>query len=264
MTSKRKGRLIPLAAIIGWLVFGAAAQAGHPLVTDDAGTVGKGRFQAEATAEFLRDRQTLDDGTQEKVEGAETALTLTYGLGENLDLVVAAPYQRVSAYTNGALDTRVSGIADMRVDLKWRFFEKDGWGVAVKPGIVLPTGNDEQGLGGGRTAYRLFLIGSKEIEPWAFHVNLGYIRNENKFEERVDLWHASAAAELELVKDLKAVANLGMERNPSPASANHPAFALGGLVYHAASWLSLDAGVKFGLTTPEADTTYLLGLTVHF
>ncbi|MBU0646727.1 transporter [Patescibacteria group bacterium] len=194
----------------------------------------------------------------------EAALTLTYGLTKDLDFVVTAPYQWLSTHQNGELIARENGISDMSLDLKWRFFEKDGWGLALKPGITLPTGNEEKGLGGGRTTYRLFFITTKEIEPWAFHMNLGYIRNENNVGDRTDLWHASAAAEVGLVKDLKAVANVGIETNPASGSSTHPAFALGGLIYNLSEKISLDAGVKFGLTKPETDVTYLAGVTIKF
>jgi hypothetical protein len=36
----------------------------------------------------------------------------------------------------------------MRLDLKRRFFEKNGWGPALKPGITLPTGDAGKGPGG--------------------------------------------------------------------------------------------------------------------
>lgn len=252
-------------AIVGWLVFTASAvRAAHPLITDDAGTVGKGGVQLEINAELAYDKETLDDSTTEKSETTEAALTLTYGLTENLDFVVTAPYQWYSTHSNDELVAREKGFSDMSIDLKWRFFEKDGLGFALKPGITLPTGNDEKGLGSGRATYRLFFITTKEMEPLAFHLNLGYIRNENKAGERTDLWHASVAAEAKLVKDLKAVANIGMETNPASGSTTHPAFALGGLIYELSEKISLDAGVKFGLTKPETDVSYLTGVTIKF
>jgi hypothetical protein len=56
-------------------------------------------------------------------------------------------------------------------------------------------------------------------EPWAFHVNVGYMRNEYKLQadedaNRKDIWHVSIASQVKVVKDLSLVANLGMERNP--------------------------------------------------
>jgi len=253
------------AAVLGWLVLAAGpAHAAHPLVTDDAGTLGAGAVQIEATGEFGRDRETADDGTTLETRSSEAALTLTYGLTDSLDFVVAAPYQWLSVHENDALAGRESGLSDMSLDLKWRFFEKDGWAMALKPGVILPAGDDEKGLGSGRAGYRLFFISTGEMEPWAFHLNLGYIRNENGAGDRKDLWHASAAAEVGLIENLKAVANVGIGTNPAAGSSIDPAFALGGLIYEFSEKVSLDAGVKFGLTVPETDVSYLVGLTFKF
>lgn len=253
------------AALLCGLLFAATAvHAGHPLVTDDAGTVGKGGVQIEINGELAFDRERADDGTTEKGEATEAALAVTYGLTESLDIVVTAPYRWLSTHQDDALTARENGLADMSLDLKWRFLERDGWGMAIKPGITLPTGNADRGLGSGRTTYRLFLVTTREIAPWALHLNLGYIRNENNGGDRTDLWHASLAGEVELVKELKAVVNVGAETNPTAGSGTHPAFALGGLVYGLSEKISLDAGVKFGLTKPEADVTWLAGVTVKF
>jgi len=136
----------------------------------------------------------------------------------------------------------------------------------VKPGVSVPTGNEDRGLGAGRAGYRLFLVGTKDIESFAMHVNAGYIRNENVFAERRDLWHASAAAEVEIIKNLKLMANVGIERNPDPESNNHPAFALAGISYDVSDNIALDAGVTYGLTATatETDWTALTGITFRF
>ncbi len=95
-------------------------------------------------------------------------------------------------------------------------------------------------------------------------MNVGYIRNENVLEERKDLWHASAAVEVEIIKDLKLMANVGTERNPDSGSNTHLAFALAGISYDVSEKITLDAGVKYGFTTTETDWTGLAGITVRF
>lgn len=165
---------------------------------------------------------------------------------------------------NGDVIEKEDGVSDMSVELKWRFFEKDGLSLALKPGITLPTGDDDRGPGTGRVGYSLFFITTKEIEPWAFHLNLGYIRNENKVDERKDLWHASLAGEFEVVKDLKVVGNIGVERNPDKGSNTHPAFILGGLIYSISEDLDIEIGVKGGLNKPETDLTILAGIASRF
>lgn len=255
-------RFILFAVLLGGLLFGTTT--GYPMVTDDAGTMGRGKGQIELDLELSYDKTAKDGEDPTRSEAGEASLTATYGLGKNLDIVVELPYQWQSAYVSGQLLARNDGLADVNLDLKWCFFEKDGWGFALKPGLSLPAGNDEKGLGGGRTAYRLYFITTRELEPWAFHLNLGYHRNENNAGNRADIWHVSAAAELKLARDFKVGVDLGMERNPVPSKSDHPAFALAEGTYDLSERLSLEADVKFGLTKPEKDVTYLLSLTYKF
>jgi len=67
-----------------------------------------------------------------------------------------------------------------------------------------------------------------------------------------------------VVKDLKIVGNIGMERNPEKNSHRNPAFLLGGIIYSVTENFNIDFGVKYGLTKPETDHTLLLGITFRF
>lgn len=128
----------------------------------------------------------------------------------------------------------------------------------------MPTGDDEKGLGAGKVSQSLFFIASREMDPWAIHVNLGYIRNNNTHEENENIRHASIAASRGLTENLSAVANLGIERNPDTLADNDPAFILAGLIYALSEELDLDCGIKFGLDDAETDTTILAGVTWKF
>jgi hypothetical protein len=110
----------------------------------------------------------------------------------------------------------------------------------------------------------MFFISTKAMDPWAFHLKLGYFRHENKADERKNIWHASAASELMITQGLKAVANLGQERNPDHTSKKHPAFALAGLIYSLKENFDIDLGVKIGLNEPEADYSILAGFAWRF
>jgi hypothetical protein len=191
-------------------------------------------------------------------------VSVSYGIKENVDIVLGLPYQGFKVTEDGTTVGKENGISDASLELKWRLYEKDGLSIALKPGISFPTGDEEKGLGNGKTGYSLFTIATKEAGPWAFHFNLGYMRNENKFEDRTDLWHASLASELEVQKDLKIVANIGIEKDAASDSDTDPAFILGGLIYSLTDQVNIDAGIKAGLTSTETDYTYLLGLAWSF
>lgn len=246
------------AAACSLIIFPVAGYAAHPLITDDTGTQGKGKFQIEVNTEFAHENE---DGV--KSDAAEIAAAASYGIVDNADLVLGVPYQFLRTRVDRET-TDENGVSDLSVEVKWRFFEKDGLSLALKPGVSLPSGDEERGLGAGKTAYSVFFIGTKEAGPWAFHANLGYIRNENKADERENLWHASVAAQVEAVKDLNIVANIGIERNTDRTVNTHPAFVLGGLIYSISENIDIDFGLKAGLNGPETDYSLLAGLAWRF
>ncbi len=236
----------------------AAAFAMHPLITDDAGTIGAGKYQLEVNGEYGHEKE--DGVTTEKTQGA---MILSYGLNESIDLIVSLPYLHVRATDDTTVMTD-NGFSDTSLEVKWRLYEHDDWSLAIKPGLTLPTGYDEAGFGAGKASYRLFSIISKEMNPWAFHLNLGYIRNENTLNAEKDIWHASIASTFAVTDNLKAVANLGVESNRDELANSDPAFFLAGLIYTLSKDLDLDCGIKYGLNASETDYTVLAGMTWRF
>jgi len=234
------------------------AFAAIPLITDDTGTQGKGKFQVELFGEYGHDEE-------ERVtsKNSDLSASLTYGLIDPVDIVLSVPYQ---AWREDDSDSVVKGdgIGDMAIEAKWRFFENEGLSLALKPGFTIPAGDEEEGLGTGRTTYYLYLIASKEIETRAFHINLAYIRNENTVNERKDIWHASVAATVEVMKDLILVGDFGGETNPERSSNTPPVYILVGFISSPSENFDIGLGVKGGLTEPETDIAVRGGITFRF
>jgi hypothetical protein len=245
-------------AVFATVMTAGSAFAAHPLITDDTGTQGKGKFQLEMNSEFSNESE---DGATEEV--FEFSPVLSYGLTDNVDIVLGVPHQHIWLKEDGQKSTE-NGLSDISLELKWRFYEKEGLSLALKPGISLPTGDDEKGLGAGKAIYSAFFVASKEIDPWAFHLNLGYIRNENRANERKNLYHASVAAAVGVLKDLTFTANIGVERNADRNVNTHPAFVLGGLIYSLSENLDVDFGIKAGLNEPASDYAVLAGVAWRF
>lgn len=258
--------------------FSGLSSAAHPLITDDTGTQGKGKFQLEVNSEFPYEKEQQYNADEDKWEtkketGGEVATILSYGVADNFDIILGMPYQWKKTKIDEVVSTdpteQGDGVSDLSMELKWRFFENDGLSFALKPGITLPTGDENKGLGNGRMSYGLTFITTKEIEPWAFHFNLGYTQNEYKLqkdkdEKRRGIWHVSLASEYEVVKDLKIAANIGVERNEDKGKGTHPAFILGGLIYSITENFDIDFGIKGGLNKPETDLTFLAGIALRF
>ncbi len=247
-------RLIALFIVLCW---SGAAFASHPLITDDTFTQGRGKFQFELNGESSHKKEygVVEDAT-------EITAMLTYGINDQTDVILGIPYLYEREKDSGT--TTNNGFSDTSVALKWRFYEKGGLSLALKPGITLPTGNDEKELGAGRAAYSIFFIASEVIAPWMIHLNLGYKRNENKIDEREDLWHASLAGEMKISKNLKAVANIGIEKNPERYSSIDLIFIIGGIIYSIRENLDVDFGLKSWLNSLDTDYAVLAGLTWRF
>ncbi len=249
--------------IILVLLSPAMTWAAHPLITDDSGTQGKGNLQLELNGQYESDKETVA-GVLQKSTGGQVGVTLTWGIVANVDLILGVPYvwSKVEENNETLYDER--GISDTPFEVKWRFFEKAGWSLALKPGLTFPTGDERRGLGTGKIGYRIFLIASKEWGAWAFHANLGYIGNEDKVDQEKNIGHASFATTYQVVKHLKIVGNIGVERSLDSTAHNDTAFLLGGVIYSLSNNFDLDLGVKSGLTSSETDWAVLAGLTFRF
>jgi hypothetical protein len=225
--------------------------AAHPLISDDPGTTGTGKFNIEANAEYAN-----DNGDSE----TQLAATLSAGIRENIDLVVSVPYL-FTRIDEGTEIQKEDGFSDITVEVKWKFYERDGISFAVKPGIILPTGEEDKGLGDGKGAYSLHFLAAKELDPVTLYLDLGYIKNRKELR---DIWHYSLAAEYAISKPLTLVANIGGETNPERESNVHPLFLIGGLIYTINENISIDFGLKTGLNKAEADYTVLAGIILDF
>ncbi len=226
--------------------------AAHPLITDDTGTQGKGKFQVELNAEHAS-----DSGNTETAIGA----TLSAGLLDNVDIVLGTPYIFLREKDETDHWRRDNGISDLSLAVKWHFYEREGLNFALKPGVTLATGDAAKGLGDGKPTYSLFFITTKELEPFTLHLNLGYIANRKEVR---NIWHYSLAAEYAAAKSLKIVGNVGGETNPDKDSNVHPLFVLGGMIYKLTDSFDIDFGIKAGLNKAEADYTLLAGIAFRF
>ncbi len=257
----RKGVLATVLSLVLMASAAGTSFGAHPLITDDTGTQGKGKLQFEFIGEYAHDKE---NGVTEKGYETPTIPFLSYGLSDSIDIVFGLPY--VSVITKEAETAAVRGLGDASIEVKALFYEKEGLTLALKPGLSLPTGDEEKGLGNGKMSYSAFFITTKESEPWAFHFNVGYVRNEYKLDvdneaNRKDIWHISLASQVEVIKDLNLVANIGMERNPDKTSDTHPAFILGGFIYSVSENVDIDMGIKSGLNKTETDYSILVGIT---
>ena len=107
------------------------AFAGHPLVTDDTGTQSKGKGQVEIGMSYFYDKDKVDELTTLKSDGGDVGVGITIGVLDTVDVVVGLPYAWYSVKENDVRIEREDGVSDITFDVKWRFFEKDGWSTTI-------------------------------------------------------------------------------------------------------------------------------------
>jgi hypothetical protein len=235
-----------------------SGHAAHPLITEDTGTQGQGHFQLELTSEHATLRES---GTNQL--SALTTTAFSYGAVNNADVILTLPYLRlghtVTNDTPGA-----SGLADIGLDVKWRFYEKDKLSFALKPGITIPTGDDTRNLGTGRYTWSAYLTASYETAPWTWLLHLGHVHHNNTFSERVDIWHASAAVVRHLGDSLKFILDTGIDTNTNHDAKSDPLFLITGFIYSPRQNFDLDVGYKLESADSWRARTLLAGLTLRW
>lgn len=249
----RRSRGTARLAVGFLLCIAPAAFAAHPLITEDTATQGRGHFQFELTSETARVRET---GTRQYV-GLNTAV-FTYGFIDTADVLVTVPWLKL-----GQPDS-THGLTDVGLDIKWRFYKTGPVSFAFKPGVTFPTGDDTKDLGAGRHTWSAYLATSVDLTPWAFHLHLGHLHNNNTFNDRVNIWHVSAAATRQVADGLKLVVDAGIDTNTDRTADSDPFFAIAGLIWSPRHNLDFDLGVRTERSDTLRAVTTLAGVTIRW
>lgn len=255
-------------AFAGLLVLATApASARLPLITDDTRTQrpNKTTHQLEFSYDRLRDR---DAGVTSKA--GVPGMTYTYGISDPLDIYIGTSYARVTVADPSVPSfTRVSGQGDTGIGLKWRFYDKDNLSFAFKPQVTLATGDENKGLGTGRTSGAMTFIAAYEAEPVTWLTNVTYMHNNYKLvadqlANRSNLVRLSAAALLKVGEKARVFADIGTATNSDRTSNTNASYFLTGFIYSPNKDVDFDLGVKFGISNPEVDRTWSMGATFRF
>ena len=251
------------------LLIAASALAGPPLATDDTGTVDVGKVEIELNGAYTYDKET-DFGVTTKCSRADAEMKITTGLYRNLGISLAIPYEiNERVKEDNQPSEEASGFGDMTVEVKYAFAELAGISFAIKPSVIMPTGDYSDGLSEGRWQFGTTLIATREFEEgkYALHANLGYEHHDYRNDEardssRNNLWSGSIAGEAEVAKGLFVVAETGLATTADKTTDEISACATVGARYEINDFLDINAGVKLGLTKPEDDVSVLYGLVL--
>ncbi len=136
-----------------------------------------------------------------QIDSQTTVAFAAYGVTDRFDLSVAVPLVSVDLEASSVLTIdhlatvnnpdihrfpsgsdqqsfaargSASGVGDVVVRGKYRFWENSGSGLAAALDLRLPTGNEDDLLGTGATQAKLFFIASTSLGSFSPHANLGY------------------------------------------------------------------------------------------
>lgn len=240
--------------------------AAHPLISDDAGTLGQGVKQIELNGQWSYKRET-GAGSGGETTSPQIATTVSYGVSDNLDFVVGFLLQRTSFSANGSPGSTTDSSA-VSISPKLKIGEAEGFSIAIKPLVgysyVFAAPRDDYAVSFGATG-----VFSKEFAPFALHLNTGYTYTDYHLKksddaQRSSIVNLSLAGTWEARKGLRLVLDSGVATNSDKTRSEMPVFALAGVICSLNDNIDIDFGVKFGVTAPEPDVAALGGLTLKF
>lgn len=262
-------KIIANMLVIGAL-FTTTAYAGL-LSTDSAEPVEAKHVELELNGSYMADN-TNSGGVTTKTRSTDSDITLTVGIANKTDIAICLPYTFGSREKiNGNLTSRQDGFNDMSVDLKFQFLELDGLKMAIKAGIILPTGKRSERLSDEKIGFATALIATREFYngKFAMHFNADYGHHNFKNDAvrdatRPDFFAFSVACEAETGEQLKLAAETGIATNSDKTDNRLHAFMTVGAKYELSKLLEGYAGIKAGLTSPEVDAAILFGIILKF
>ena len=232
------------------VVLSVTAFAGHPLITEDSGTEGKGAHLVELNSEY----STISDGRfSSRIVGV--CATLTTGVNDHLDLLVDLPFESCTVFSPN-VHTSTAGLETPVIGAKWRFLDASPrLSFAIKSVLSLPYfGQNIQE----NSFYEMYVIGSFHGNRYGIHANTGYANAPGINEQ---LWHASIAGEFGVNEKLTAVTNISLD---IPGTENSITTFVGGVIYSITDYFALDFGVQTTIWNSQKDLTFMTGSALNF
>jgi hypothetical protein len=170
--------------------------AGPPILTDDTGTPGSGKWETNLGFTVEKRRDTTFYNTP--------ALDLNYGVGDRIQLNYSVSWIVMHASDEGTK----SGLGNSEVAVKWRFLDEDknGLALSVYPRFIFnnPVSSADRGLVDKGTVFRLPFQMEKKIGMIIINPEIGH----NFRQEGGDQWLYAFAVKYEEIKGLEALAEV--------------------------------------------------------
>jgi hypothetical protein len=246
-------RLQTFVAVLLLGAFAGAANAAHPLISEDTGTQGTGTFELELGNSFTRDAG---------VRVYEFDPQLSYGVVDTVDLIVRPSWLSASQplIDNGERH----GLGGTTLDFKWRFYEQGNLSVGTRAGLDLPTA--ARGLGFRTLTAHALLVATLELTPVTVTSNIAYQRlpDTDDVDARRNIVRLSTAGIWAINEQVKLVADIAAFSPARSGRTTWPANGLIGIIATVKKDFDVDAGYETRLNHVAVDHVLLVGATVRW
>lgn len=241
-------RLFSVQVLAVLSVHVSAAFAGHPMLSEDTGTQGRGNAELELGYEW------------DELSGMASLLfqpQLSVGASSTVDLIVQPSWLVTDVEPQG----RVHAFGDTNLDVKWRFYGSAPWSLGIRGGLEVPTAGEGLGLPHHKVAPHAILVATGDYKPFSFDANLGMARLPADAGERADLYHVSVAGLYEQSERVFFIVDTAVDSNPSTTGRNYLKAALVGVIFTAYAGLDIDVGYRTRLDPGGVVHQWLVGFT---
>jgi hypothetical protein len=234
----------------------AFAHAAHPLISEDTGTQGAGKFELEVGAQW---------GRESGGSAAEIDPQLSFGARDELDLIVRPSLFR---FTGTAVDTAGGrgGLGPVALDVKWRAATFDAWSFGARAGIDTPSVTHT--LVPRTPGWHALVMATWQDGPTMFTSNVAYQRlpahDATGAPVRRDVMRFSAALVHAPVDEVRMLVDVAVRQSADPVDARWPAVAVLGVIVRGPAGIDLDAGYQARLNAAAPAGLWQAGATFRW
>jgi hypothetical protein len=151
--------------IFAFAVRAAFAQGGPPMITDDPGTPGNGKWEINMAIGF--------EHRQDETSYDVPAIDLNYGVGEHVQLTLQTAPVLLKRSEHGP----IGGLGGTEAAVKWRFLEQEtnGFDMSMFPRILFNVvqSSVRRGLAKDGTRFQIPFAVARKFGPWHTDVEFG-------------------------------------------------------------------------------------------
>ena len=246
---------LPCVALRIAATLAGSGHAAHPLISEDTGTQGRGKFELELGS-------TITHGQGGRI--VELDPQLSYGAFGALDVIL-----RPSVFwlTGGAAEGagRSPGFGATSLDVKWRPLTWGAWSVGTRAGVDLPTASE--GIGPRQPGTHALVMATYASDAMMGTAILAYgrvPRDPTTPGARRDMLRGSLATLVKLTSSFRLGADIAIMRAEEVPQRAWPAVAVLGVIARLPGGVDADTGYQQPRIRPAPAGAWLLGATLRW